>query len=384
MSNQARLGGRVRPWEDGRVDLSTLSDRAWERGRLSVAARVRRLKSKAWMIGQCAIAAGVAWAVAKGVFGHSVPFFAPIAAVLCLGTSYGQRLRRVAEVSVGCSVGIGIADLFTHLAGRGTWQITVVVGVAISAAVLLDAGVMFISQAAVQSIVITTLLPLDGGVSRIVDALIGGAVALVAASVVPGAPLRRPRQEAAKVTRELAALLYSARESARDVDVEAAAEVLDSARETDALLSELRAAADEGLEVVRSSPFHRAARPHVRSISELVGPLDRAIRNTRVLIRRVVVSARLGETMPPDYLGLLDEIGAVTQDIADRLAANESPESMQRRLVGIAAATSTASEPLTLSAAVVLGQLRSLVVDLLELTGVAPAEAVAMVPPRLS
>ena len=52
------------------MDVSTLSDRAWQRGRLSVAARLRRLRSKAWMIGQCAIAAGVAWALATEVFDH--------------------------------------------------------------------------------------------------------------------------------------------------------------------------------------------------------------------------------------------------------------------------------------------------------------------------
>jgi len=75
------------------VDLSALSDQAIERSRLSVAARFRRLQSKAWMVAQCAIAAGVAWVIATEVFGHQTPFFAPVAAFLCLGTSYGQRLR---------------------------------------------------------------------------------------------------------------------------------------------------------------------------------------------------------------------------------------------------------------------------------------------------
>src|SRR5919199_4357523 len=96
--------------------VSALGDRAWARGRLSMRARLRRLRSKAWMIGQCALAAGAAWAVATRLFHHPTPFFAAVSAVLCLGTSYGQRLRRVAEVSVGCSVGIGVADLFTHVA----------------------------------------------------------------------------------------------------------------------------------------------------------------------------------------------------------------------------------------------------------------------------
>ncbi len=333
------------------------------------------------MIGQCAIAAAVAWLVGRDVFGHTQPFFAPIAAVVCLGTSYGQRLRRVAEVSIGVSIGIGIADLFNHVLGRGAWQILLVVATAMVAAVLLDAGVLLINQAAVQGIVVTTL-PLNSGQSRIVDALIGGGVALVAATIVPGAPLRRPREEAAKVTAELARLLRSAEESARDADVEQASDALDRARETEASLNELRAAAAEGMEIVRSSPFRRRAKPHVRSIAEVVGPLDRALRNTRVLIRRVVVSARLDETMPPDYVQLLDDLAAATEQIAVELAANRSPEAVQSRLIEIARATGGASEPLTLSAAVVLGQMRSLVVDLPELSGVSQHETFDLVPPR--
>jgi uncharacterized membrane protein YgaE (UPF0421/DUF939 family) len=367
--------------EDVAMDVSTLSDEAWRRGRLSVAARLRRLQAKAWMIGQCAVAAGVAWFVGRYVLGHSAPFFAPVAAVVCLGTSYGQRLRRVAEVSIGVSIGIGTADLFTHLVGHGTWQVTLIVAVAMSAAVLLDAGVLFINQAAVQSIVVT-VLPLNGGASRLADALVGGAVALVAASVVPGAPLRRPREEAAKVTAELARLVRSASTSAREVDLERASDTLNRARETESSLNDLRTAANEGLEVVRSSPFRRRNRPHVRSIAEVVEPLDRALRDTRVMIRRIEVSARLDETMPPDYLAILDRLADAADTIAHELAANRSPEAAQPRLIEIVEWTSVASEPLTLSAAVVLGQMRSLVVDLLQLSGLSHHEAVATVPPR--
>ncbi|MBA3309381.1 MAG: hypothetical protein H0U28_04865, partial [Nocardioidaceae bacterium] len=83
------------------MDLSSLGDRAWRRGRLSAAARLRRLRSKLWLVGQCALAAGTAWIIARHAFDHATPFFAPIAAVVCLGTSYGQQLRRVAEVMAG-------------------------------------------------------------------------------------------------------------------------------------------------------------------------------------------------------------------------------------------------------------------------------------------
>jgi uncharacterized membrane protein YgaE (UPF0421/DUF939 family) len=364
------------------ADLSALSDQAIERSRLSVAARFRRLQSKAWMVAQCAIAAGVAWVIATEVFGHQTPFFAPVAAFLCLGTSYGQRLRRVGEVTVGVAVGIMIADGFTHLFGRGSWQIVVVVAVAMSAAILLDAGQLFVSQAAVQAIVVTTLLPLNQSASRIADAFIGGGVALLAATIVPGAPLRRPREEAAKVTFELARLLRAARQSAEDISTEQAEVTLSRARETEGLLDDLRAAAQEGIEVVRSSPFRRHHRVHVRSMAELVAPLDRALRNTRVLARRVLVSARLDETMPPDYLDLLKGLADATDEMARDLAANQPPYSAQPALVALGETTADASTPLTLSAAVVLGQIRSLVVDLLELSGMTYSDAIGAVPNR--
>lgn len=369
-------------WDTVRVDLSTIGDRAWTRSRLSLSARGHRLRSKLWMIGQCAVAAGVAWVAAQQLLGHPSPFFAPIAAVVCLGTTYGQRLRRVAEMTVGVAVGIGIGDLFSQAFGRGTWQIVVVVTLAMCVAVLLDAGALLTAQAAVQSIVVTTLLPLDGGVGRILDALTGGVIALVAATIVPGAPLRRPRQEAAKVAAELARLLQLARQSASERDEELAADTMERARETESLLGDLRAASNEGLDIVRSSPFRRRTSHLVRSMADLVEPLDRALRTTRVLIRRITVSARLDETMPADYLDLLDELAAVTRGISVELAANRMADALAPRLIAIAEASSRASEPLTLSAAVVLGQIRSLVVDLLEITGMTHDAAVAEVPPR--
>ena len=82
-----------------------------------------------------------------------------------------------------------------------------------TAAILLDSGQVFVIQAAVQSIVVTTLLPDPGAALHPVDRrLIGGAVALVAATVVPAAPLRRPREQAAQVLRKVRDLLQAASE----------------------------------------------------------------------------------------------------------------------------------------------------------------------------
>ena len=137
-------------------------DRVWRRSRTSMTARVARLRSKWWQIGQCAIAAGVAWFIAAEVFGHPSPFFAPVAAVVSLGTSYGQRLRRVLEVTIGVALGVFLADLLALELGVGPWQMALVVALAMSAAFLLDGGQLLVTQAAVQSIIVTALVPAPG------------------------------------------------------------------------------------------------------------------------------------------------------------------------------------------------------------------------------
>ena len=358
-------------------------DRAWDRSRLSARNRLDRLRSRRFLIVQSAVAAGVAWWLATDVFGHRTAFFAPVVAVVCLGMSYGQRLRRVFEVAVGVAVGVFTADLFVHYAGSGPWQITAVVLVAMAISTLLDGSPVIVTQSAVQSAVIVALVASPGqALGRWTDALIGGAVALVAASVVPQAPLRRPRVAAAQVVRKIGELLRRAAESAREGDVEGAAEVLASARGTESLLRELRTAADEGLSVLTSSPFKRHHAPGVRKMVDLVEPLDRAMRSTRVLVRRVTIAVGRGESMPPGYDRLLLDLASATDVMGRALSENASPDVGRSALLEVAAATGEVPRTPSLATETVLAQIRSTVVDLLQVTGLDVDAAIAALPPE--
>ncbi|GAA1970211.1 hypothetical protein GCM10009817_07680 [Terrabacter lapilli] len=358
-------------------------DRAWDRSRLSARNRLDRLRSRRFLIVQSAVAAGVAWWLATDVFGHRTAFFAPVVAVVCLGMSYGQRLRRVFEVGVGVAVGVFTADLFVHYAGSGPWQITAVVLVAMAISTLLDGSPVIVTQSAVQSAVIVALVASPGqALGRWTDALIGGAVALVAASVVPQAPLRRPRVAAAQVVRKIGELLRRAAESAREGDVEGAAEVLASARGTESLLRELRTAADEGLSVLTSSPFKRHHAPGVRKMVDLVEPLDRAMRSTRVLVRRVTIAVGRGESMPPGYDQLLLDLASATDVMGRALSENASPDVGRSALLEVAAATGEVPRTPSLATETVLAQIRSTVVDLLQVTGLDVDAAIAALPPE--
>ena len=182
-----------------------LSERTGRRGRASLQERLDRWRDRSFMIIQCAVTAGLAWWLAQVVLGHDVPFFAPVAALLCLGVTFGHRLRRGIEVAVGVAVGIAVGDLFVLLFGTGVWQIAVVLVFSMSLATLLGAGQLMIMQAGVQSMLVITLIPDPGqGFDRWLDAVIGCAIALLVATVAPSAPLRRPRILAAQVLQEMA------------------------------------------------------------------------------------------------------------------------------------------------------------------------------------
>lgn len=362
--------------------LDLAFDRALTRSRTSVRARLARLQSKAWQVGQCAVAAALAWYVAADLVGHQTPFFAPIAAVVSLGTSYGQRLRRVAEVTLGVAVGVFLGDLLTHALGSGGWQIGLIVSLAMISALLLDAGQIFVTQAAVQAIVVSTLVPDPGrAFVRWTDALIGGLVALVAATVVPRAPLRRPREQAAVVVRKVSALLRASATSIEDGDVEQALATLADARKTDGLIAELRTASDEGLSVLASSPFRWRHKGGVRQMVELVEPLDFALRNTRVVARRVAVAAYRHEPVPPGYALFLRDLADVADVMAAELRADRMAEITREPLVALAHASSHLERTTVLSAEVVLASVRSLIADLLAVSGMDPLEATDQIPP---
>jgi uncharacterized membrane protein YgaE (UPF0421/DUF939 family) len=327
----------------------------------------------------------VAWFIAHQVVGHPKPFFAPIVAVICLGTSYGQRLRRVAEVTVGVAVGVFLAELVLRAIGTGPWQISVMVLLGMSIGLLLNGGALFVTQAAVQGIVVMTLVATPGySFTRWLDALVGGAVALVAATVVPRAPLRRPQEQAALVVRRIAALLRAGAQSALDGDVERGLAVLADARATNRLISELQGAADEGLSVIASSPFRRRHGSQVRRVAEIVEPLDLALRNTRVLVRRMAVATYRQHPLPRSYVLLCLDLADIVDELATELSDPAAASDVQASLLRLGEATSEVERVADLSADVVLAQIRSIIVDLLQITGMDVLEATdALPPPRV-
>jgi len=152
---------------------------------------------------QTALAAGLSWFVAVHLFGHGAPLFAPVAAIVSIDMTLGQRLRRAIELIVGASVGVGIGALLISTIGTGGWQIATVVGLATSVAALLNGRAVINVQAAVSAILVaTSYVPGDtSAIDRLFDGLIGAAIGLVIDAVFARSrcappPLAGPELEA--------------------------------------------------------------------------------------------------------------------------------------------------------------------------------------------
>jgi uncharacterized membrane protein YgaE (UPF0421/DUF939 family) len=99
------------------------------------------------------------------------------------------------------------------LLGSGWWQIGVIVVIAMTTAILLDGGQLIVTQAAVQSIIVTALASQTGTgqpIDRWVDALIGGGFALLAAPSCPALPCDVHASRRRVVVRKVSELLRAA------------------------------------------------------------------------------------------------------------------------------------------------------------------------------
>jgi uncharacterized membrane protein YgaE (UPF0421/DUF939 family) len=332
-------------------------------------------------IAQMAIAAGLAWQVATAVLGHPYPFFAAIAAVVCLGFGSAYRVRRVAELAIGVTLGVALGEVLVEVIGRGAWQVALIIAVGLVIARFLDSGVLLANQIAIQAVLVVAIpQAASGSVARWLDALVGGLVALAVAVLTPPDPRRSADSAARAATDAVADALAATSASIRARDAEGAAGALAAARDAQPLFDAWEEAVVEGEQIARLSPLRRR---HIQAMAErrraLTG-MERAYRNVRVLARRVASSLDDGRRVP---LGIAD----LADDLVGALARLEAPIGSRRHPTFVAA-VATLARRLDVhdaggagwSATTSVAQLRSIVVDILTATGMSARRARSLLP----
>lgn len=354
-------------------------DEAAERSRTALQRRRQSLVAAARPIVHTAVAASSAWYVAHEVFGHSRPFFAPVAAVITLGVAVGRRRRRAIEMAIGVAVGIGVSDALVIAIGTGTLQVALVVAIAMTAALLVGGGPLLASQAATSAVLVATLQPPGGGFAfeRSLDALTGAGLALlVATAILPVDPVDVVRRAIAPVLDGLTGALdaVAAALGARDIDT--AEEALVVARAIEPDLVNLREALVAAGESTRLSLRPARARMRVERYSTLASQVELAVYNVRVLARGAARAISLGDATPPTLTHAVHSLAEAVRPLDRALEDTDAFERCRDNALEAARlANHVLQETGNMSALHLVGQVRSTAVDLLRGLGVDYADA---------
>src|SRR3954451_22247641 len=244
------------------------------RGRASLRTRRERLLAYGPPVLQVALAVGVAWELAHLLVGSSQPVFAAITAAVSLGVTVGQRGRLAVEMVLGIAVGIGGAGVAVVVLGTGVVQLVVLAAVTMLLAVLMGGGPNLIVQSGVWAILVATFQgPGEIFPHRFLDAMVGGAVAIVFSQLVfPLDPVRTAGRAARLVLHELADRPPPPRgppagtawlPRLRDGDEAAAARIRHEVAALELRVSELREALAMSTGAVRLAPPRLRQRPRV-------------------------------------------------------------------------------------------------------------------------
>ncbi len=287
-----------------------------------------RLRANGWPILQTAVAAGLAYFLATFVLGNEQSFFAPIAAVVTLGLSMGQRGRRAIEVAIGVALGLAVADLIVLLIGVGSAQIGIVVALAMAAAVLFGERTLFVNQAAISAILVVVLQPPQDGLTldRLLNALVGGGVALAIHHLFPVNPERIVERAAKLIFEELASVLDEVASVVEIDDLQRSEAVLDRARELDERVRGFYETLSAGHETARLSPTRRRSIKHLQLYSGASLRIELAAINTRVLARGTYNAIRRGDEIPSALPEAVHELSRAVGHLASYLEEVEGPK----------------------------------------------------------
>jgi uncharacterized membrane protein YgaE (UPF0421/DUF939 family) len=306
------------------------------------------------------------------------PLFACIATVVSIGATHGAHRQRATQLVAGVVCGLAVADAIIHVIGTGAPQLAVMVVLAMSVAVLLGGSELVISEAAVSAMLL--VMTSSGGAfspNRILEAMIGGGVALAVALLFSPDPILPVSRAAQAVFGRLGRALERTASALDEGDAGRAEQALEQARSIDGLLREFDDALATGRETVRTTPIRFGDREPIDRYDRSLEQIDLAVRNTRVLARHSLRAIRAGE----NPVALRDAVNSLAGSVWALAAAYDEPERAEeaRTLASSAAVDATALGVTGgLALAEVAAPVRSTAVDLMR-----AAELVAGVPEEL-
>ena len=339
-----------------------------------------RLQANWRWFAQAALATAGSWAAAQQLFGHPRPIFAPVAGLIAVSTTLGQRRRYAVEMVLGIALGVGIADALFTVIGAGTWQIAAIVVGAMVVAVALDGSVVLVSEAAVSALLVVTVQQPGSGLSgaRFLDSLLGGVIGLIVTSVLPASPGRTVHRAAAVMLAEIAATLEEVAQALERRDADPAERAWTRASEIDPDV--LREALDAGRETLRLAPWLRGTRAQFDRYARAYTQIDNAVTSVEALSRGAVRAIAQGDNVPPPVPEAVRELADAVWRLEATLDVGGDETAVREPALHAAArATLVLEQTANLSVSVIVVQVRSTAVDLLRGSGLDRDEAERLV-----
>ena len=227
---------------------------------------------------QMALAAGASWELALQLPNHGSPFFAPIAAVIALGAERGRRGKQAMAMMVGVAVGILVGAGIVAAAGTGWWQLVAAVGASLLITVAAGGGPLLRNQAAASAVLIVALHQPGTNVAfqRLVDALIGGGIAVLLSQILfPIDPVEHVLSETKALRDRVAAALEQLAAAVDAGDLSRARAAFDRIERVDE--RGVEEAVTLAREVVRRAPRRRQQRDVLEPLGLAVHELSASV-----------------------------------------------------------------------------------------------------------
>lgn len=337
--------------------------------------RVTEAVRLAWPLLQGTTAATLAWVLAKHVLGHPEPFFAPVAAVIALNASLGERGLNAVRLLQGVIVGIIVGEVVLNTVGDGWVALALATFIAMAIATSIGGARITIAQAAVGAILVVAIGDVEAGVDRLIDALVGAATALVFSQLLfTPQPLALVRRAEGAALREMTTGLELTAEAMSRGDDELGEEALRRLRTLRDQLTELaRTRAASGRIVRRSAAWRSQRSPVVREV-ENAGHLD-LLGGTCLVLTRVCLAEGVGaqETLIPRVRELAAALSGLGEAPGDQASRQQAVD----RALAVARHCATARSSTEPSMAAALVALDLVAADIMIFAGVDPIEAAA-------
>ena len=214
--------------------------------------------------------------------------------------------------------------------------------------------------------------------TRIAEALIGGAAALLVTTVLlPLNPLRLINRSAGPAFDAVSEQLDADAKALLHRDAAAADRALTTMRGSQSRLALFGDAIEGAKEAITLSPLQRRHRNTLAHYVAAGDPVSRAFTNSTALIRRSVTLINDGEPVPAGMIDAVQELGAAFRLLLREFSAGK-PEPQQARkqaLHAVASAGRAYAEGVGLSGSVVIAQVRTTASEVIRATGLTQEHA---------